>query len=311
MGTKNNYSLVRGRRMRITRLNGCGVPIDGVASQVVTDGFISVGFTSQQTEAEDIEVTNANGDICVSDKGKASFNGYGLDITLCNVNPCLMEMLTGQPVVIDADGETVGFRMNTKTKTETVGFALELWLGVPGVSGCGGTSDAGSYGYLLIPFVGPGVVGDFTVENAAINLAITGSSTKDGNGWGVGPTSYKPVPGVGGAAPAQLPAPLDVNDHLYMVWTSVAPPEPTDGCIALNPPAITGVTAGTPGSITPAGAIIPANLAALKADPVIGDSGTSKPASAWTTGQYIVLGDKSNAYWGGSPTAVWKAGKAA
>jgi hypothetical protein len=309
MASKSNYSLVRGRRMRITRLNGCGVPIDGPASQVVTDGFISVAFTAQTTEAEDVEVTNANGDVCVSDKGRSKFNGYGLEITVCNVQPCLLEMMTGMPVVVDADGEVSGFRMNTKVDTSVIGYALELWMGVPGVS-CGTDAQAGSFGYLLIPFVGPGVLGDFTVENAAINFTITGSSTKDGNGWGVGPTSYKPVPGANGTGAAQLADALDLNDHLYMTWTSVAPPDVTNGCVALNPPDLTGVTAGTPGSFAPADALIPRTLADLKADPVVGDAGTAKPSTAWTVGQYVVLGDGSFANWSGDPTASWKAGKA-
>lgn len=69
--------------------------------------------------------------------------------------------------------------------------------------------------------------------------------------------------------------------------------------------AATGVSAGAPGSFTPSGATPPATLAALKADPVIGDSGTSKPGAAWTTGQYVVLGDASQANWSGT---AWASG---
>ena len=72
------------------------------------------------------------------------------------------------------------------------------------------------------------------------------------------------------------------------------------------PVAITGVTAGTPGTFAPTGATLPATLAALKADAVVGDSGTAKPAQAWTTGQYIVLGDNSEANWNGT---VWVQGR--
>ena len=61
----------------------------------------------------------------------------------------------------------------------------------------------------------------------------------------------------------------------------------------------TGATAGTPGSFTPAGAVTPANLAALQAGGV-----TASPASAWTTGQSVVLGDASNAHWSGSAWAA-------
>lgn len=66
-----------------------------------------------------------------------------------------------------------------------------------------------------------------------------------------------------------------------------------------GPASPTSVTAGTPGSFTPSGTA-PDDLAALKADPVVGDAGSSKPGAAWTTGQYIVLGDSSQAHWNGT-----------
>lgn len=71
--------------------------------------------------------------------------------------------------------------------------------------------------------------------------------------------------------------------------------------------AITGVTAGTPGAFVPSNATLPANLTALKADPVVGDAGTSKPSAAWTAGQWVVLGDSSEAHWDGT---AWQSGKA-
>ncbi|MFF4510592.1 phage tail tube protein [Streptomyces mirabilis] len=63
----------------------------------------------------------------------------------------------------------------------------------------------------------------------------------------------------------------------------------------------TGATAGTPGSFTPADSVAPANLAAMA-------SVIATPSSAWTTGQHVVLGDASKAYWDGS---AWVSGQAA
>lgn len=63
----------------------------------------------------------------------------------------------------------------------------------------------------------------------------------------------------------------------------------------------TGAGPGTGnGTFTPAGATPPANLAALAAV-------TAAPATAWTTGQRIVLGDGTLAHWTGS---AWAAGAA-
>jgi len=306
MATKNNYSLIRGRRMRVTRLDGCGQPIYGAeSSQAVTDGFVSIAFTAQTTEAEEIIITNANGQTCARDAGSPEFNGYQLEITFCGVQPCIFEMITGQPPVTDYQGDTVGFKMNTAIDQSSSAFALEVWAGVPGVE-CT-TGGGGSYGYILVPFVSSGVVGDFTIENGAVNFVVNGASTKDGNGWGAGP--YDVVPDLAGA-PAQLPIPLDKDDHLYVVWTPVNPPEVTDGCVpvvAPDPIPLTGVTAGEPGTWAPANGTVPADLTALKADPVVGDMGTAKPTTAWTVGQYVDLGDNSDAYWDGT---AWQAGVA-
>ena len=64
----------------------------------------------------------------------------------------------------------------------------------------------------------------------------------------------------------------------------------------------TGATAGTPGSFTPDGSAIPADLTALQS---LGSLGQT---TAWTTGEYVNLGDGSKAYWNGT---AWASGTAA
>lgn len=67
------------------------------------------------------------------------------------------------------------------------------------------------------------------------------------------------------------------------------------------PTVATGATAGTPGAFTPVGALTPMDLADL------GDV-TANPATAWTTGQYVVLGDSSSAHWDGDSWVTGTAG---
>jgi hypothetical protein len=81
-----------------------------------------------------------------------------------------------------------------------------------------------------------------------------------------------------------LPVPLDLT---VPGWSNSGPPA-------------TGATAGTPGTWTPAGAETPVNLAAMTGK-------TATPATAWTTGQYMVLGDGTFAHW---TSTAWVAGKA-
>jgi len=224
-----SFPLVRGRTMRVTQTDGCCTPAYGAPDgMVVTDGFVSVALTANINEPEEIVITNANGKTCVRDAGCAEFQGYGVEITFCEVTPCLFSLVTGQPSVVDAAGEIVGFRMNSAISGCDSGFALEVWMGVPGVA-CSG--EQGGFGYLLLPCLQGGVIGDFTIENAAITFTITGANTKAGNGWGVGP--YDVVETTVPGTPGPLPSPLDPDDHLYVSFTTIAPPEETDGCTAV------------------------------------------------------------------------------
>lgn len=67
-----------------------------------------------------------------------------------------------------------------------------------------------------------------------------------------------------------------------------------------TPPPVnpTGATGGTPGSFTPGGSTAPANITALRTLGALGNT------TAWTVGQFIVLGDSSHAYWNGTLWAV-------
>jgi len=294
----NSFPLVRGRTMRVTKTDGCCAPAYGPDNMVVTDGFVSVALTANINEPEEIVITNANGKTCVRDAGCPEFQGYSVEITFCEVSPCLFSLVTGQPSVVDAAGDIVGFRMNSSVSACDSGFALEVWMGVPGVA-CSG--DAGAYGYLLLPCLQGGVIGDFTIENAAITFTVTGANTKDGNGWGSGP--YDVVADAGGTA-GPLPSPLDPDDHLYVSFTTVAPPEETDGCVELEAPVIvpaTGATAGAPGTWTPAGSTPPADASTATAI-------VANPATPWTSGQYVqggTAGAAGQMHWDG---AAWVAG---
>jgi hypothetical protein len=68
----------------------------------------------------------------------------------------------------------------------------------------------------------------------------------------------------------------------------------SENCVASGP-AATGATAGIPATITPVDSYPPETLALLQATPL-----TATPATAWTTGQYLLLGNGTKAYWNGT-----------
>lgn len=285
------FGLVRGRAMRVTRLDGCGRIASAGCSVIVSDGFVSISVTSRTSEGEVIELTNASGKKCISDTPPPTFDGFGLEILFCNVDPLLFSMLTGQPVVWNSEGEAVGFRANTGVDASRSGVALEVWSDVPNQACDPNDAGAqGSWGYQLFPFIQGGVLGDYTIENGAVTFTVTGMNTKSGTAWGTGP--YNVINGASG--PSALAEPLDDDDHLHMELTSVAPPEPGCNCVASGPPATTA-TAGTPGTWGPVDSYPPADLTALEASGI-----TASPTTEWTAGQYVVLGDGSRATWNGT-----------
>lgn len=238
-------SLVRGRRIRLTRLDGCGRPVYGEASSVTSKGFITVGFTANTTESDEINVTNAAGEVCVFEPAETTLTGYGVEITFCEVDPELLALVTGQAVYVDAFGNVSGFTINTKVSLEGQGFALELWSGVAGGDACSTVGAEGNYGYTLLPYLKGGILGDFTVENGSVTFTVTGANTRDGNNWGVGP--YADVMLTAASEPGPLPTALDGDDHLLLTATGIAPPEALCGTRPLLDPAVTALVsiAGT------------------------------------------------------------------
>lgn len=247
------FPVLRGRRLRLTKLDGCGRPIYGPESQVVTSGFVSVALTANIDEGTAITVQNANGDNCIDEAAKPILNGYGVAITFCAVDPDALAITAGQEQYLDYNGDAVGFVVDADIDLSDTAFAVEVWLGSP-TDNCAEGAE-GSFGYLLLPFVQGGVLGDFTVENAAINFAISNAATKKGTTWGAGPYNVM----LDGTTPSPLPTPLTSSQYLLLVQTGLTPPEAFCGARPLLDPtdaALTSITAtptaGKHLSVTPA-----------------------------------------------------------
>lgn len=243
MATRKNGTgrgWMKGRRLRVTKVDSCGRPIYGDGSQAVSSGFIQAAWTVNTNDVDEINQTNANGDRCLYAPAESTLAGYTLELQFCEVDPELFSLVTGQRVYLDANGNPVGFAINTKVSLNGSGFALEIWAGSKPTNTCDTPGVSAEYGYFLAPFLTGGILGDYTIENGAINFTISGASTRDGNHWGVGP--YLVMPDTGGL-PATLPTPLDANDHKLIVATTIAPPAPFYGVRPLMDPANTTLTA--------------------------------------------------------------------
>lgn len=251
---------IRGRRLRATRLDGCARPVFGGDSVAVSKAFVSVGFTANTVDTDEINLPNAAGERCLYDPGSTTLSGYTLEIAFCEVDPEFFSIVTGNPVVEDEAGNVIGFDIDTDLDLSAQAFALEVWTDISGGDACA-TDAAGSWGYLLLPFLKGGIVGDFTVENDAVTFTLSGATTRTGNQWGRGP--YNVV--LNGGIPSPFTTPLKPSVPLRVITVGVAPPEPTAGARPLLDPTATPITAiaktNTAGSLSVAFTTTPADIA--------------------------------------------------
>lgn len=219
MATRHFIPLL-GKRLRVTRLDDCGNPPAAAEEDafVATDGFISVSLSAETEDGNEIITKKADGSMCVNEMTDSSFKRFTVEMEFCGVDPGLLSLTTNaEPYLDGTDGDTIGFTVPEGTLDKR--FALELWTGLSGAE-CEPGEEAS--GYLLLPFLRAGVLGDITVDGEnAVTYSMTGASTKGGNSWGVGP--FEDVIDDGGTA-GPLPTALDPFDHLLMVETNVAPP---------------------------------------------------------------------------------------
>lgn len=218
-------------RVRLTRLDACGNPVEGACSVVTTDGAVSVGVTPTYLDADEIEQVNGAGELCISDRIPPQFKWDELAIVLCNIDPDAWNIITGQALVLDDTAptpNTVGFRQ--QANVPVANFALEVWMKVTGAA-CT-DPDEQPFGYWLFPWVTQGTVGEFTFENAALTLTLDAISSGD-SPWGTGPDSYLVRRDATAGTLESLLTAIGPEDHMHFERVTAPPPDAVCGCTAL------------------------------------------------------------------------------
>lgn len=286
MATKKLRSL-KGRCVRITRLDQCGNVVEGLASSVVSQGFITATFSEEIEDGEEITQKNAWGEFCIDDTGDDIMKWVNLSIQFCEVDPDILDIIGGAtPVVVG--GDTIGW---TRGPHAPVGaFAIEIWTKAGGQNACvGGTVQ---WGYFVAPFVKNGKIdGDLNIENAPLNLTLVGKGFGATTSWAKGPYGDNPFLATSG---------FPVGEMYGVITTTVQPPAPTTGVapvflrgnaapgdVYLYEPTVTASDGTNAAKLTPLGYIT---------DPA--------HTTAWLTGEFMTVNTfKFN--WTG---AAWAAG---
>lgn len=209
--------------VRVTKVDQCGAPVVGAESAFIAECNATVAMNPNIDTQDDIIYRAANGKLCGVKRGCPSLLGYDIEYNFYSVSPQLVDVLTGQPTVVDFSGEVIGFD-SCDVKCDG-GFAFEFWAELVGQNCADG---AARYLYVLMPWVTNAYLSDLTIGSEAVSFQVLGS-TRAGGSWGTGPYDVVlngPAPGT----PGPMLTPLGDTCHRRMMITTVAPPVPDPLC---------------------------------------------------------------------------------
>jgi hypothetical protein len=309
---QDNAASVRGRALRCTNLGSDGAPAVGTMVDVyMTGGFISFQFTPEYSEGDEIEVKNAAGETCVYYKLPDTLKNVGLQLSICDPDPVLTQMLVGG-TVLTAPGNSayapagtpasdlvaVGYASEMAGQAATPnGVAVEVWADA--IVNSRSASRAPFWHYLF-PSAQFRLDGDRVIENGNLATAFAGTGTGN-EAFGSGPNMD-----LTGVTPAPPEGAFDWKHPTYtgspfLYARTFYAPIGLKGAFTNAGIPIVSIIAGDPATFTPSNATRPADLAELQSFGALGQT------AAWEGGQYVLLRDGSTAHWDG---AAWVEGAA-
>lgn len=231
--------IFKGLKLRATRVDSCGKPIEGNANRIVTDGFISVKLSPEMKARQEVEQPNAEGRIIFSGTTPATRKHHNADINMCGVDPELYTFLTGYELLLDYNGNPIGYGDKPEVEGQ-YGAVIEVWAGGKTDDDCDVPEDdsyltaAGAglrYGYLAFAASEWVPTGDLTIEDAMTNLSLT-AITQTMVGWHRGPYNVQEINDDLDAGRLLVAVPK--KRHITFLRTRIAPPEVTPGLVPLS-----------------------------------------------------------------------------
>lgn len=141
--------------------------------------FISVSFTPEYEEGDEITQKAADGTVCVSFQSPDTLKRVTLEVAICEPDPEFTWVLAGGDV-LTKNGKVVGWRSpQVGVDATPYGVALEVWsLAIAG----GKPASVGRYWHWVFPYVVARPSGDRVIENGLLANTF--------EGWGVGNTGF-------------------------------------------------------------------------------------------------------------------------
>jgi hypothetical protein len=208
---------IRGRTLRFTKVDPCGVPIGGAAGQLITRTFASLKQTANYDGGTEIKVPSADDTIDVYEPGNQTLLNYDLELQFSVLDTAVVPGLSGNPAVLDWQEAISGWEELALTHLDSY-WALEMWSGVAGQRCSNGQS---LFGYNVFPFIGSSQITVDDTTNKESLVTIKGS-TFGPNAWGKGP--YEVVALDEDNTPSRLLVAMDPKAHKHFDVVTIDPP---------------------------------------------------------------------------------------
>jgi hypothetical protein len=171
-------------RVRITRLDSLGSPVAGPNNVYVTDKPIQVGVTPVVQAGDDKTLVGGCDCIVAQYKGYDKLKYWTFELDLGQIEPGLLEMLTGGAVILDG-GDPIGLHFPTQafdcSAAVQPNVCFEAWQDL-------WEEDHQSSDYPFLHWVWPSSFWQFgaqTLQNDFLQPKLTGFSRGNDN-WGEG-----------------------------------------------------------------------------------------------------------------------------
>jgi hypothetical protein len=172
---------VQGLAMRITPLTESGTfnPEVGIVS-FTTKQFLSLGFTPEYEDGDEITEKTADGSVCVQYKAPDVMKNVSIDFSICSPEPELYHLLAGGTKLTDTidlpngatqDDVIVGWRSPIIGQTPALPVCIEVWSRA--VVG-GKMATTRPYWHWVFPQVSLRLSGDRTLENGLMANGFEG-----------------------------------------------------------------------------------------------------------------------------------------
>jgi hypothetical protein len=205
------YSPIKGRVLRVTLLDECGVPVTGTGSAVVVSGFVQVQSSPQYETGDEFLKRDANGDLCINEKDPDILKRFELTVDLCAINPGLVANTISPARLLTYSEAPTGTGFAMAEGAATTHFSLEVWQRVTGSAACDAAGNQ-QYVYNAWPHLTNGKVGDYNIANEPSTLQLIAESKAVSTRWDLG------LEWLGAGAVSVVP------DHWFQNLTTVAPP---------------------------------------------------------------------------------------